>query len=603
MIFPYENELIQEIELKFIKKDDILKVLPGGRIPTDGIVISGISCVDESMITGEATPVMKKKDDLVYGSTMNHHSILYMRVTSIGSDNALSQIVKLVESAQLNKAPIQAYADEIASYFTPVVILLSLMTFGIWLTLSLSHTIPSSWFEEEYGNPYLFSMLFSISVVVISCPCALGLATPTAIMVGTSIGAKNGILIKGGPAFEMAHKITTIIFDKTGTLTQGIPMITNEIVLDEIFSIFKLSKNDTNSLILKDKLICIAASIEINSEHPLAKAIVNEAKKRNISLLPMEENSFKGITGNGIECILIDTNTNESIKYYVCIGNRQYMERNGILIGSTIDTSMWNLEIQGKTAICIAINNKIIGILGIADTLKPEACSSIEGLQTMGIEVYMVTGDNRTTAHAIAEELNLPLDHVFASALPQDKVSIIKDLQEKGKYVAMIGDGINDSPALAIANLGIAIGAGSQIAIETADMVLIRNNLIDILVALDLARVVFKKVNLNFIWATIYNIVAIPVAAGVLFPFTHSLLPPQYAGMSMALSSISVVLSSMSLRWYKKPSHILDILSNSDKIMETSNILIPIKSLTKEQYAKVPLQDNDFNEESQIELV
>jgi len=542
-----ESAAVTEINLDLVQCGDVVKVLPGSRIPTDGYIVHGNSYIDESMITGESIPKHRTKGEFLFGSTLNQTSILYVHVTSVGAESALSQIVNLVEEAQMQKAPVQAYADKIAGVFTPIVITLALCTFLTWSFLAWLHLIPREWFAEEYGDPLLFAMLFGISVIVISCPCALGLATPTAIMVGTSVGAANGILIKGGPAFETAHKITTVIFDKTGTLTEGKALVTDEILMETIIgqpSTVKLPGLET----AKERLLRLAATAEQGSDHPLAHAVLNAANFHQLSLEPLGENACESIAGSGIRC-----KTSEGT---VLVGNRSFMEKNEMTVTNILDSAMWDLEVQGKTAVCVALDNKIIGILGICDTLKPEAQRTIEALKGMGLDVWMVTGDNKTTAEAIASQLSIPKERIVSGAMPVDKVLKVEELQNRGQQVAMIGDGINDSPALARSNLGIAIGAGTHVAVEAADMVLIRNNLLDVVVALDLAKLVFQRIKLNFMWAIVYNILAIPFAAGLWFPWTHMLVPPQYAGLAMAFSSISVVASSMSLRLYKRPKYL-----------------------------------------------
>ncbi len=515
------NEILTEIDVDLVQKGDILKVLPGAQIPTDGFIVHGDTHVDESMITGESLPVRRVQGDMLYGSTINQNSAIYVAVSSVGKDSALAQIINLVEKAQMNKAPVQAYADYIAGIFTPVVLCIATVTFTTWSLLAYYHRIPREWFEEEYGDPLLFAMLFAISVIVISCPCALGLATPTAIMVGTSVGAYNGILIKGGPSFEAAHTINTVIFDKTGTLTEGKPSVTDVILV---------GKADDEAA--QDYVLQVAASAEQGSEHPLALAITNAASKKKLTLLPVQKGSFQSIPGHGLSCVIPAGG--------VLIGNRSLLERNNVVISQELDSTMWDLEVQGKTAIIVALNYTVLGVLGIADVVKADAYDALCALKHMGIEVWMVTGDNRTTAECIGDELGIAKDRIVAGVMPVDKVTKIEELQANGKFVAMVGDGVNDSPALARAHLGIAVGAGTHVALEAADMILVRNKLDDVVVALDLARYVFSRIKINFIWALAYNVFAIPFAAGVWFPWTHVLVPPQYAGMLMAFSSISV---------------------------------------------------------------
>ena len=531
------NEILTEIDVDLVQKGDTLKVLPGSQIPTDGFIIHGETYIDESMITGESVPVRRVKGDMLYGSTINQSSVVYLTVSSVGKESALAQIINLVEKAQMNKAPVQAYADYIAGLFTPLVLFIATVTFTIWSLLAYYHRIPREWFEEEYGDPFLFAMLFAISVIVISCPCALGLATPTAIMVGTTVGAHNGILIKGGPSFEAAYTINTVIFDKTGTLTEGKPSVTDVVVYS------KPSGDDSSAL--QDYVLQLAASAEQGSEHPLALAVTTAANKKKMTLLPVQKGSFQSIPGSGLSCVVPDGT--------VLIGNRSLLEKNNIVISQELDSTMWDLEIQGKTAITVSLNYKVLGVIGIADVVKPDAYDALCALKQLGIDIWMVTGDNRTTAESIGDELGISKDRIVAGVMPVDKVTKVEELQATGKFVAMVGDGVNDSPALARANLGIAVGAGTHVALEAADMILVRNKLDDVVVAFDLARVVFNRIKINFIWALAYNILAIPFAAGVWFPWTHMLIPPQYAGMLMAFSSISVVVSSLLLKFYKRP--------------------------------------------------
>ena len=486
--------------------------------------------------------------DAVFGSTVNQQSTIYISATAIGSEGALAQIVRMVESAQMNKAPVQAYADRIASVFTPMVLCLSLITFVSWATLAWMHKIPREWFADEYGDPLLFAMLFAISVVVISCPCALGLATPTAIMVGTSVGAFNGILIKGGVAFETAHRVDTIIFDKTGTLTVGKPIVTDEVPFVPVLNpgLHSRSSDDSSLESKCNKMLRLAATAEQASEHPLAKAILDAARNRGLLLENLQPSAFESTTGCGVRCV-----SNEGV---ILIGNRSFLEGHEVHLSSVIDSSMWSIEVQGKTAVCVALDSEVLGVLGIADVPKPESLLAVTALRSMGVDVWMVTGDNKTTAEAIADQFDIPKDRIISGAMPQDKVEKVLELQRAGRSVAMVGDGVNDSPALAAADLGIAIGAGTHVAIEAADMVLVRSNLLDVVVALDLAQVVFRRIKINFMFALLYNILAIPFAAGVWFPYTHMQVPPQYAGLSMAMSSISVVASSMALKLYQRPS-------------------------------------------------
>lgn len=543
-------EEVEDIDVELIQRGDVVKIYPGSRLPTDGVIVSGSSYIDESLITGESIPVFRTVGSAVYGSTVNEKGLLYVKVTSVGSDSALAQIVQLVEAAQMNKAPIQAYADVVAGYFTPFVLCLALLTFLIWFFVAYSGQIPDNWYADAgYGkNPLLFSLLFCISVVVVSCPCALGLATPTAIMVGTSVGAANGILIKGGPPFEVAHKINAIIFDKTGTLTKGKPTVTDEIDLHSENT--ELDRRHHGLGVDKsNQVLQLAAIAEMGSEHPLGESIVHAAKLRSLPLPDTSQADFRMHAG-GVSCTYQDGTS-------IRVGNRGMMQAFDIDLGSLVDSAMWDLEVQGKTAVCVAFNSVIVGILGIADVVKPEAASAVATLHRMKVDVWMVTGDNKTTAEAIGDEIGISTDKIIAGAFPGDKVRQVEQLHRLGRHVAMVGDGINDSPALARSDLGIAVGAGTHIAIDAADMVIVRNNLLDVIVALDLAKVVFWRIKVNLRWAMLYNVLAIPIAAGAFFPWLHTILPPQYAGLCMALSSISVVASSLMLKCYQRPASCL----------------------------------------------
>ncbi|CAM9120362.1 unnamed protein product, partial [Ectocarpus fasciculatus] len=551
-------EVVTEIDVQLLQKGDVLKVMPGSRLPADGIILSGSTYIDESMLTGESVPVLKQKGDNVFGSTVNQggsamgaggssasrsSNTVYIQASSVGAESALSQIVRLVEEAQMNRAPIQAFADKLASIFTPVVLSLAVLTFVVWYSCSLAGVVPKEWFESQYDDPFLFSLLFAISVVVISCPCALGLATPTAIMVGTSVGAQNGVLIKGGGAFEIAHSVSAVIFDKTGTLTVGKPFVTDEVVLQPAALPGSTCK-PLDGVSQDDRLLYLAACAEQQNTHPIAFAIVQEAKSRELTLPWLSDDLLS--SGRGVACDVQDIGC-------IQVGNRKFMETNGIVLDTKTDAALWDLEFKGKTAVCVALNQLIVGVLGVADTTKPDAAPAISALRAMGVDVWMVTGDNRTTAESIALQLEIPKDRIVASAMPGDKVTKVKELQDQGFIVAVVGDGINDSPALALSNLGIAVGAGSHVATEAADMILVRDKLVDVVMALHLAKVVFNRIKLNFLWASAYNVLAIPFAAGLWYPWFQYSLPPQYAALAMALSSVSVVASSSLLKCYKRP--------------------------------------------------
>jgi len=493
------------VQIKDAIAGDIVTVKPGQRIPVDGLVIEGHSSVDESMITGESIPIEKKRGDKVIGGTFNKHGSFKFKATKVGRDMVLSQIIKLVEDAQGSKAPIQRLADKVSSYFVPAVLIIALFSFSIWYFI--------------FGQTFVFSLSIFISVLIIACPCALGLATPTAIIVGTGKGAENGILIKSAEALENVHKINTIVFDKTGTLTKGKPELTDIIELNKI---------------KKKEILKYAAIAEKGSEHPLAEAIINKAKRLNIP----DATSFEAIPGYGI---LARYN-----KKTILFGNIGLMKKYKIKIDE-IEDKINELEDEGKTVMILTLNRKITGLIAVADTLKEFSKEAVEKLHKMGKEVIMITGDNQRTAEAIAKQLGI--DSVLSEVLPKDKEKEIEKLQKKGKIVAMIGDGINDAPALAKADVGIAIGAGTDIALETGQIVLIKNDLRDIVTAIDLSNYTIKKIKQNLFWAFFYNSILIPIAAGLFYPLT---INPMIAGAAMAFSSVSVVSNSLLMKRYRK---------------------------------------------------
>ncbi|MEM4181784.1 MAG: copper-translocating P-type ATPase [Candidatus Pacearchaeota archaeon] len=499
-----------QIPINEVIVGDIIVVKPGQKIPVDGIVIDGISSVDESMITGESMPIEKKKGDTVIGATINKHGSFKFKATKVGKDTALNQIIKLVEEAQGSKAPIQRLADKVSSYFVPAVISIAILAFIFWYFI--------------LGESFVFSLSIFIAVLIIACPCALGLATPTAIMVGTGKGAENGILIKGAEALENAHKLTTIVFDKTGTLTEGKPVVT------DILAVGRLDKKE----ILK-----YAAISEKKSEHPLADSIINKAREEKMKI--PDAKFFKAIPGHGI---IAKYNKNE-----ILFGNRNLMKKHKIKI-ETFEEKISNLENEGKTVMILAVNRKVVGLIAVADTLKEFSKEAVQKLHKMGKEVIMITGDNKRTANAIARQLGI--DYVLAEVLPEDKEKEISKLQKKGKIVAMVGDGINDAPALARADIGIAIGAGTDVALETGQIVLVKNDLRDVVTAIDLSNYTIKKIKQNLFWAFFYNSMGIPIAAGLLYPFTGFLLNPIIAGIAMAFSSVSVVSNSLLMKKYRK---------------------------------------------------
>jgi Cu+-exporting ATPase len=499
-----------EIAVDNILVGDMILVKPGERIAVDGKIIEGYSSIDESMVTGESIPVEKKIGDSVTGGTINKNGTFQFKATRIGENTTLAHIIKLIDEAQGRKAPIQRYADTISGYFVPAVILIAIATFLIWYYF--------------FNMGLAFSLLTSIAVLVIACPCALGLATPTAIMVGTGMGAKHGILIKGGDALETAHKLKYVIFDKTGTITKGIPEVTN------IVSIGKISEN---------KVLEIAASLEKSSEHPLADTMVEKSKQKKIKL--EEIKNFKAIPGHGIEAVI------NSKKYF--FGNSRLMAQEGIDI-SNAKSQIESMEGQGKTVMLLADSKQLIGIVAAADSIKETSREAVNALQKLGIEVYLITGDNERTAKAIGAQAGIT--NVFAEVLPEDKANYVKKLQENGKYkVAMVGDGINDAPALALADIGIAMGSGTDVAMETGNIVLMQNNLTDVSKAIKLSKATMRKIKQNMFWALIYNAIGIPIAAGVLYFSLGITLSPIIAGGAMALSSVSVVTNSLLLKMKK----------------------------------------------------
>jgi Cu+-exporting ATPase len=494
-----------DIPMEEVRVGDTIVVRPGEKIPVDGTVTKGLTSVDESMLTGESIPVEKKDGDRVFGATMNGNGSIEFRAEKVGSETALAQIIRFVEEAQGSKAPIQDFADWVSSWFVPAVLMIAILTFAVWMFL---------------GAGLTFALLAGVSVLVIACPCALGLATPTAIMVATGKGAENGILIRGGEPLEAAKKINTIIFDKTGTLTKGKPEVT------DILS-FQGSEKE---------ILQIAASLEQGSEHPLAESIVKRATELPISLFTVE--TFSAIPGHGVE------GTINGEKYF--LGNRKLMEREKIVSGD-IESKLQTLENRGKTAVLLADAHKVLGIIAVADTVKDTSKEAIDALQRMGIEVYMITGDNERTAQAIAAKVGIK--NVLAEVLPEQKASEVKKLQEQGKKVVMVGDGINDSPALAQANLGIAMGSGTDIAMETGGIVLVKNDLRDVVTSIKLSRETLSKVKQNMFFALFFNVIGIPIAARA-FQQWGIVLRPELAGLAMAFSSVSVVTNSLLLKGF-----------------------------------------------------
>lgn len=499
----------QEIEVltSEIEVDDIVIVKPGDKVPVDGEVIEGITSIDESMLTGESIPIEKTKGDKVYTASINTVGTIRVRTTKVGEDTVLAKIINLVEETQNSKAPIARLADKISAIFVPIVIAIAVIAALVWLIAG--------------QNPEFILTVF-VSVLLIACPCALGLATPTTIMVGTGKGAEYGILIKGGAVLENTHSIDTIVLDKTGTITEGKPKVTDMI---------------TSGNYKEEELLRIAASLEKKSEHPLALAIVNEASKKNIKLSEVE--NFKALVGNGVEGIFE--------------GKRVLIGNEGLLIRERIDNSLvkeaGKLSKEGKTPMFVTTDNKLIGTIAVSDVIRDTSIKAIENLTKRGLEVVMLTGDNKNTAYAIASQIGIK--KVVAQVLPDEKANNIVKIQESGKKVAMIGDGINDAPALAASDIGIAIGSGTDVAIESADIILMHNDLNDVVTAIDLSARTIRNIKQNLFWAFIYNSIGIVIATGVLYPFGGPLLNPMFAALAMSLSSVSVLLNALRLRRFK----------------------------------------------------
>lgn len=498
-----------EITIEEVEVGDVIVVKPGEKMPVDGEVVEGTTSVDESMLTGESIPVEKNPGDKIIGASINKNGAIKYKATKVGKDTALAQIIKLVEDAQGSKAPIAKLADVISGYFVPIVIILSILSGSAWYFFG--------------GESAIFSLTIFISVLVIACPCALGLATPTAIMVGTGKGAEHGVLIKSGVALETAHKIKTIVFDKTGTITEGKPKVTDVVV---------------TKCIKENMLLQLAASAEKGSEHPLGEAIVKGAEERGLELKKLD--FFKAIPGHGIEVKIEDKN--------ILLGNKKLMVESKISL-ERLEKISDTLAGEGKTPMYIAIDGNMAGIIAVADTVKENSKKAIEKLHQMGIEVAMITGDNKRTAEAIAKQVGI--DRILAEVLPQDKANEVKKLQAEGKKVAMVGDGINDAPALAQADIGIAIGSGTDVAMESADIVLMRSDLMDVPTAIQLSKSTIRNIKQNLFWAFGYNILGIPVAMGVLHIFGGPLLNPMIAGAAMSLSSVSVLTNALRLKRFK----------------------------------------------------
>lgn len=498
-----------EISIEEVEAGDIIVVKPGEKMPVDGEVVEGMTSVDESMLTGESIPVEKTIGDKIIGASINKNGTIKYKATRVGKDTALAQIIKLVEDAQGSKAPIAKLADVISGYFVPTVITIAALSALAWYFFG--------------GQTGIFALTIFISVLVIACPCALGLATPTAIMVGTGKGAEHGVLIKSGTALETAHKIKTVVFDKTGTITEGKPKVTDIVVTD---------------IINEDDLLQLAASAEKSSEHPLGEAIVKGAEDKELEFKKLD--FFKAIPGYGIEVKIDGKN--------ILLGNRKLMVESNISLGNLEEISH-KLAGEGKTPMYIAIDRNLAGIIAVADTVKENSRKAIYRLHKMGIEVAMITGDNKRTAEAIAKQVGI--DRILAEVLPQDKANEVKKIQGEGKKVAMVGDGINDAPALAQADIGIAIGSGTDVAMESADIVLMRSDLMDVPTAIQLSKKTITNIKENLFWAFGYNTLGIPVAMGILYLFGGPLLNPIIAAAAMSFSSVSVLLNALRLKGFK----------------------------------------------------
>ena len=518
---------VRKVESSELRDGDVVQVLPGTPVPADGEVIDGESAVDESLITGEALPVTKRVGDGVIGGAYNGPGTLFVRVQAVGADSAIAKIMKLVASAQMRKPKVQAFADKVAGYFVPSTVTLAIVTWIFWFGMVIFGMVPDEMVEyagEPNGESLAFT--FGVAVLVIACPCALGLATPTAVMVGSGVGAKHGILFKGGDVLEIASTVTAVVFDKTGTLTQGALTVT------EVVPCGKLSEA---------QLLSLVASAESQSEHLIARAIVAHARAEGVTIT--QPTKVRAATGLGFLCMLDGMP--------LLLGNRAWLGQHGVRIGAEAEARAASLESTGCTVVLAARAGELVGFIALRDELKPEAAAVVSELHERDIAVWVVSGDNkRTVAHAAAQ---LGITDFVAGVKPGGKVREIKELKEQGHVVAMVGDGINDAPALAEAHVGIAVGSGTDVAIETADVVLMKSALRDVTTTLHLSGAVMRRIRLNFIWATMYNLVGLPLAAGVFFPRLLLRCPPEFAGFAMALSSVSVVCSSLMLNSYRPP--------------------------------------------------
>jgi Cu+-exporting ATPase len=503
-----ENGKEEDVEIDEIQKGDRLRVRPGEKIPLDGSILDGKSSIDESMITGEPVPVEKGKGDKVIGATVNQTGSFVMEAEAVGEDTVLSQIVTMVAEAQRSRAPIQKLADKVAGYFVPAVVLTAALAFVLWAFVGPAPAMA-------------YAIVVAVSVLIIACPCALGLATPMSIMVGVGRGAQNGILVKNAEAIERAEKITHLITDKTGTLTEGKPSVVDVKTAEGVDA---------------DELLRLAAAVESQSEHPLARAVVDTAKSEELDLPEIDE--FESITGGGVQAKVDDQ--------LVRVGKRDFIESEGVSVSEELSNEADRLQGEAKTVVWVAKGDSLLGMIAVADPIKETSKEAIEALHNLGITVVMCTGDNQRTAEAVARELGI--DEIHAGVSPEDKQRIVKELQEKGHRVAMAGDGINDAPALAAADVGIAMGTGTDVAIESAGLTLVKGDLRGIVGGLRLSRAVMRNIRQNLFFAFIYNATGVPIAAGILYPFFGILLSPMIAGAAMAFSSVSVITNSLRLR-------------------------------------------------------
>ena len=589
-----KKEHPRKIDAKLVQIDDLLKILPGAQIPADGVVIRGESFVDESMLTGESMPVRKKCGHRVFGGTINKNGTMNIRATRVGASSAIAQIAKLVQTAQTSKAPIQRYADQIAGVFAPFVVTLSVLTFVVWITVTESHVVPYSWIPSD-STPFVFSLLFAVAVLVVACPCALGLAVPCAVMVGCGVGAKNGILVKGGAVLETAHSVSCVVFDKTGTLTQG----------DLSVRTFKRATGQNVSVLSTLFIWQAIEAVERSSEHPIAVALAKYARtmssKDDEPFKSLDAVSkFRNVPGLGVTAEVGggDSKSTQTFKVrnspryksvtltsihddkkkqetplpsslaqipysnfttlenkQVHIGNAEWMKRSNVEMSLETTRQVQQWQRDANTVVWVALSGKLAAVIALSDGIKTNAAATVSALKRMNIETWLLTGDNKETALSVASQVGIPEHRVLAETRPEDKLRTIRDLQKGGqRVVAMVGDGVNDSAALAQSDVGIAIGAGSDIAAEAADIVLMRSRPEDVLTAIHLSRAVFGRIRTNLIWALLYNTVGLPFAAGVFFPILHKTLPPEFAGLAMAFSSVSVVCSSLLLYLYERPS-------------------------------------------------